>query len=1594
MVFGAIISLNTQAQLSASFTANTTSGCSPLLVNFTDHSTGNPTSWNWTLGNGATSVLQNPSVVYINPGQYTVKLVVKSTSGKDSIVKTNHITVYAKPTVSFSASNYSGCAPTTITFTDFSNPVNGTITNRRWDFGDGTFSNLANPTHTYTSSGNFNVSLQVTNSFGCTESLTRLNFISIEQAPVAAFTNGATTSCSVPFRVSFQNTPDTTMSFVRGNTASLNFFWDFGDSSTSTLANPTHYYTSPGVYTVTLIVTNSLGCSDTLIKTNLINIGNLRDSFYMPDTVCVNSPVLITNYSTTTQCLWNFGDGTTSTIFSPTKTYTTPGVYQVKLISSLGTCKDSISKPIVVMALPIADFRGDNLKSCSAPLSVQFTNLSTNADSYLWSFGDSSSSTLQNPNHIYTSEGSFTVTLIATSRFGCSATNNKSEYIKIKFPVATVLNMPHRGCAPLICDFTPRVVTSDTVLSYLWYFGDGDTSTSMNPSHTYNAGVYDVRLIITTTNGCTDTVTYLGGVKAGVKPHPDFTATPTDACAVTPVVFTNLTPLADSVDQWLWIFGDGTTSNQQNPTHLFVDTGLMTVQLVAYNYGCPDTFKIVDFVQINSPIAKFTTIKSCTNRLLKTFVNSSIGADYCTWDFGDGETSTEFSPVHTYSSTGVYNVTLTVFNNTSGCSYTKTSTIYVINQQPDFVSIDTNICKGNSSTFNVIGIDSAYFSSCNWNFGDNITGTGSPITKIYYHAGMYNIRLISIDKNGCRDTVLKNKYIVVNGPTAYFRTVATANCMNSVVTFTDSSISDGRNQIQQWIWNYGDGTSDTLNHGNTTHSYTRTGIFSVSLTVLDGKGCSHKVTKYNFINISNPKALFTSIDTTACPNSIVHFTNNSTGANLTYNWNFGDGTTSTQQNPTHQFANNGRFNIRLIVVSQIGCTDTVIKNGLINVINPTASFTVSDSVGTCPPLIVTFTNTSTNYFSQLWEFGDGTSTTLDNPSHFYSVSGTFFAKLTVTSIGGCKATYIKKIVVHGPTGTIAYGGLSGCAPLNVNFFATTQGTNSIVWDFSDGNTNITTDTSVSHIYTVAGSYLPRVILRDTAGCTISISGLDTIKVYDLNTGFNLNNRNICDAGIVNFTNTTTSNDEIASIKWNFGDGTYSTSNNPSHNYNINGNFIPSLIVSTVHGCIDTVLNNLPIKIMPTPQVRTSQTPNGCAGVIVTFTGSLIVTDTSNLSWNWNFGNGNVSNSKNPAPQIYTVAGVYPVQLIVTNSIGCADTVNTSVEAYAFPNVNASIDTFVCKGKGVNLNVTGANTYIWSPSRGLNCTTCASPKANPDSAINYYVTGKSIHGCEGTDSVKVIVKYPFIMTASKGDTLCSGSSSRLFATGAERYSWTPSTGLNNSNSANPVASPSTTTYYQVIGYDDKHCFADTSIVPIIVYGIPTVDAGPDRIINVGQTIELIPTISADVIEAKWSPTGSLTRNSFPGVTVKPRETTTYKVDVKNAGGCTASDQLTVNVLCDGANLFIPNTFSPNGDGSNDIFYPRGSGIFSIKRIKIFTRWGEVIYEKSNIKANDASTGWDGRFKGAKLNPDVYVYIVEVSCDNNTTLSFKGNVALIK
>ena len=295
---------------------------------------------------------------------------------------------------------------------------------------------------------------------------------------------------------------------------------------------------------------------------------------------------------------------------------------------------------------------------------------------------------------------------------------------------------------------------------------------------------------------------------------------------------------------------------------------------------------------------------------------------------------------------------------------------------------------------------------------------------------------------------------------------------------------------------------------------------------------------------------------------------------------------------------------------------------------------------------------------------------------------------------------------------------------------------------------------------------------------------------------------------------------------------------------------------------------------------------------------------------------------------------------------------------------------------------------------LSCATCSNPLFTGDSTGLIQVTGKNIYGCSTTDSVLIQVQQPLKMTVFRGDTLCVGETIQLFARGTDQYLWSPAIGLNNERSPSPIAKPSTTTLYRVIGRDRYGCFADTGFVPVQVYPFPTVNAGPDQTIQVGNSANLKPIVSNDVRSIRWTPSVGLSCSDCISPIASPRQSTTYEIRVSNEGSCESKDDISVFVFCDNSNLFITNTFSPNADGNNDVFFPRGKGLFSIKTLKIFNRWGEMVFERNNFLANDASKGWDGTYRGKPSSQDVYVYVVEVMCENQTILKYGGNIALIR
>ncbi len=1584
---------NAKAQLVANFTSNVTSGCAPVVVQFQDISTGSPTQWNWTLGNGNTSVLQNPVATYFIPGTYTVKLIVRNASGADSITKTSYIIVNSPPAVAFSVSDSLGCFPLRVQFTDLTTPGSGTITDWQWDFGDGSLATQQNPSHTYTVSGNFTIILKVKNSSGCEKILAKPNHINVQDGVKAGFSFINNSGCSPPAIVNFTNTST--------GAGVLSYQWNFGDGNASVATNPTHTYGGNGNYTVQLIASSSLGCRDTITKPSVINIGLVTANFSMPPVICNNTPTLFNNTSnpTAVSAFWDFGDGTTSNQLSPVKTFANTGSFTVKVVSDFGLCKDSISKTITVLGKPTASFtEANNIGKCNPPLTVNFTNTSVGITNVKWFFGDGDSSLLPNPSHTYTTNGFFTVTLVVTNAGGCTDTLRKIDLVKIMPPNITAITpFPYRGCVPYTVSPTAVVTSAEPIAAYSWWFSDGFTSNAVSPTHTFGTqGVYSVRLIVTSVSGCRDTFDLSNAISVYDKPVPNFSATPRDTCAFAEIAFTNLT--TGPVTNYEWFFGDGGSSTSENPHYNYSDTGFFSVTLIATNIYCKDSIRIRNYIYIRPPVAGFTKTFSCDTPFLRRFQNISIADSMRIWDFGDGTTDTSKHPVHTYAAPGLYVVKLTVFNGI--CEHTKRDTLLIIDAGPNFTVSDSIVCKNSNVVFTGLNADTSIISSYQWYFGDNTNAvTFLPtVTHSYGGAGDYNPSLVTTDKLGCRDTVFQNLSIHIYGPKAGF-TNPPGTCVFGTINFTDTSLTDGLHPIQQWIWNYGDSgiITQTYSAPPFSHKYDTTGRFNVTLSVIDSYGCKDSIQVPNAVLITKPKADFSVSDTLRCKSNSIIFTNQSSSViPATYSWDFGDTTSSTQSSPIHSYLSEGLKTVRLAIMDAFGCTDTLIKLQHIRISNPIALFDINDTLAFCPPMLTILNNQSQNFTAISWNFGDGNFSMLPNPSHFYNDPGTYFLTLTATGYGNCKDSTTKRIILNGPSGSFTYSPLNICSPTTVNFVSQTRNNANFIWDFSDGTLLNTTDSVVSHNYTVPGLFRPKMILVDNAGCQVLVTGPDTIRVVGVEADIALSQRTFCDSVTLQLKDTSrVIEDNIVSWLWNFGDGTTSTAQNPTHTFFTTGNYNLSLAVTTSLGCTDTVLFNPGIKIVNSPVIDISSNNNACVNAPFAFAGNILRADTSALQWSWSFGNNVGSLIQNPPVQVYNAAGNYTVRLIATNSSGCADTSSKPIVIHPLPVVDAGLDTVVCRGISYLLQPSGAASYTWQAHPTLSCTNCTSPLAVPDTLTRYFVTGTNAFGCSASDSVSINVIQKFKVTVSQRDTLCIGESAQLQAFGANSYLWSPSTGLNNALIPNPLASPTITTNYMLVGTDVKKCFNDTAYVPISVYPIPQFNIVESLVTtNVGNSVPITTINSSDITKWRWTPNRWLDNPTSSQPVASPKDNITYKCEVSNDGGCKANDEIRIELLCNGSNVFIPNTFSPNGDGANDVFYIRGKGLFGVKVMKIFNRWGELVFEKTNFTPNDAALGWDGMFKGNKLTPDVYVYFVEVTCDNSIILKYQGNVTLLR
>ncbi|HEV7454967.1 MAG TPA: PKD domain-containing protein, partial [Candidatus Saccharimonadales bacterium] len=563
-------------------------------------------------------------------------------------------------------------------------------------------------------------------------------------------------------------------------------------------------------------------------------------------------------------------------------------------------CKDSITKSIQVLPQPAAAFTGTNTTACKPPLTTSFSSNVAGATSYQWFFGDGGTASGAQPSHTYTTSGSYDVTLIVTNAAGCTDTLLKPGFVRILPPAISIANTPAEGCVPLTYQPVVNIQSVDPITSWSWDFGDGFTSTAALPVHTYtNPGTYTLKVIFTTSGGCTDSLTIVNAVRVGIRLQPNFSATPRDACAFQPIRFSDLT-LGGNADSWFWQFGDGGTSIDQNPIYLYQDTGYFPITLTVTNNGCRDSFRIDRYIHIKPPIARFIDSSGCSDPFTRKFIDQSIGATSWYWEFGDGNTSTQRSPTHSYAAPGLYTVQLVVRNDT--CEHLTLRQVYIISEVPDFTASDTVVCKGEVINFQTRNVNTANISSYTWNFGDGIVQVaGNEVNHIYRRSGTFTVQLTMRDINGCTSSLAKPLYIRVNGPTANFNSSVPGACLQQAVEFNDLSSTDGTHGITSWIWHYGDGATDTLTAPPFQHTYVNPGRYTVKLIAIDDAGCTDSISKGNSIVISKPQANFSSPDTVTCVDKPVRFSNLSSGPSLTYRWEFGDAQQSVAGNPVHNY---------------------------------------------------------------------------------------------------------------------------------------------------------------------------------------------------------------------------------------------------------------------------------------------------------------------------------------------------------------------------------------------------------------------------------------------------------------------------------------------------------------------------------------------------------------------------------------------------------------------------------------------------------------------------------------------------------------------
>ncbi len=849
----------------------------------------------------------------------------------------------------------------------------------------------------------------------------------------------------------------------------------------------------------------------------------------------------------------------------------------------------------------------------------------------------------------------------------------------------------------------------------------------------------------------------------------------------------------------------------------------------------------------------------------------------------------------------------------------------------------------------------------------------------------------------------------------YMIALSDSLCQGSSITLTAPT------GAQSYNWTLGSPPGASL---GTTNTITVNAAGTYYVEMVSVTNC----TTYLSVTVGiypQPTAAFTPTFPPCSPNYT--FINNSTisSGTMFYQWDFGDpaltNDTSVVTSPVFNYPTPGTYTVTLIVTSASGCSDTITQ-----VVNPgNGGLALFQANSVCDGSTTIFTDQTTNPTSWSWHFGEPSSgpsdsSNVQNPTHTYAGPGTY----TVTLIAGtspCPSTYTTTVVVN-PLPTPAYIYNQICGGQTVNFTSTssilaTDTIASYAWNFGDpgsGGSNTAAIQNPSHTFSAVGTYTVTLVVTSTNGCTSTTTqvlnvGPSPVASFTATT--------VCTNTPMQFTN---NSQNATSYLWNFGDPLTlaDTSNvtNPTYMYTTAGTYTVVLIAEPASNCFDTA--QIVVTVAPGPQVA-FLSPAVCDGMPLMFTDQSIIASGAITQWDWDFGvttsPSDTSDLQSPN-FIYPTSGSYTVTLTCTSNNGCTTTLTQPITIHANPTASFTANT-VCIGSPTtftDMSLPGSgtlNVWGWDYGDGSpfgNMQNCTHTYLN-DSTYNVTLIVQNTNGCIDTVILQAITAPqpvviftadtfagcpPLCVNFIDQTTIASGS-----ITGWE-WDFGDSTATSFAQNPNHCY-PNTGVYTVTLTTTSNNGCVQTQVFPnmIEVYPTPTaIFSATPPITTVSQTTIMFTDLSlGSPVEWFWDfgdgstlgDTSNLQNDQY-SYSQEYGSNYTVQLTVVNQYGCV--DDTTLEIIVEPEfTFYIPNAFTPNGDGINEVFFGTGIGIAKYE-MWIFDRWGNLIFTCSDINQS-----WDGTVQkgnGELCQIDVYVWKVAITDVFDKRHKYVGHVSLIR